>query len=221
MQVEVLFSESHEIGVFELDGLSEAKPFYPRVPGIRFNYVVSAMETNKSDSYLSTNEVDRLFLRAIRANADLIITTGKTAREENLKGSSLTPLLILTNEKELQMPATNAYSEKKVFVTNNQENMANPNAESLGFLDTNLSTFTKKLMMNYQSIALESGLSTALEYSKLHLLNEICLTVTNATEPSAIAKLEDFMTALQFDGSVIQVMCSERTWLFRVKPKNS
>lgn len=197
--------------------VEDAVRLYPKLKGIRFNHVVSKESSSATISSEISNELDRLVLRAIRSTSDLILTTGKTAIAEELKASNYAPLLIVTTQPEIAIPATTVPSKEVVLITNDQGPLGNPNCRSIGHIHGSLSEYVKSLRADYESIALESGLSTASELSKAGLIDEICLTVTNCIDAQdATAILNNFLKHLAAAGQVIQTLHHDSTWLFRV-----
>ena len=220
-----IFPGSSEV---ELDpktaDISEVTHWYPKTSGFRFNYVIDLNGNSGTNSNSSSNEIDRYFLRVIRSSSDLIITTGRTARAENLRASRLAPLAIVTAKpNDLNIPATEEESAQVVFVCSPEEPETKyPN------------TMVKWLKISKQPIAqvvqeirkelgsdytlLESGIESLKQMAPSKLLDEICLTVTHATTREfATTKAEEFVESLGVVSQLIQLLYSEDTWLFRFK----
>lgn len=58
-------------------------------------------QLTEGNSNQLTWEEDRLLLSALRSNAELVLTTGKTARDEKLKNPKTAKLAILTKSKNM------------------------------------------------------------------------------------------------------------------------
>lgn len=161
---------------------SEAlKHLYPKVPGFRFNYVIDP-QVFEVDSNLATSPLDRLILKFIRSQSDLIVTTGATAIAEVLNSSSFAPMLILTrSDDELDIPALTKESSRQVYVTQKLEtSYPNSKAMAIGKITSNAASFCKDFckLNGFESIALEAGLSVTSEFAQAGLLSEIDITVT-------------------------------------------
>lgn len=187
--------------------------WYPRIQGVRFNHVVSATSHQLNSSYLS-NEIDRLVLRTIRSNADLIITTGKTVIAENLGASRYAPLLILTRQERIFARATSQPSAQPVFITSSFGAYENPSVSPIGQTSGDLATWVSNFLSGFESIVLESGLSVALELQEI--LDEICLTVTGASDLNQAKELAELFLK-QFKGgkSMVHLLEVDGTYFFR------
>ena len=185
------------IETLEINLAEDALSLYPAIVGFRFNYVISETSTASPISSIHTSPIDRLILKTIRMSADLVVTTGLTARLERLSAPATTPFLILTRESTLVVPAT--MSPSKVPVTGS------------------LADYLERLKLEYPSIALEVGLRTAKELAAQQLLDEVCLTITGVTSGrKALAKLAGFLNSIGFTGKIQHTLNLENTWLFRV-----
>jgi hypothetical protein len=203
------------------EDLSLLKIWYPRLDGFRLNYVVSNTERKNSDSALSTNNVDRVILRFIRSQSDLIVTTGLTARTENLKASKFAPLLILTStNEEFEFPAVKEESEFPVYTTQALGTYyPNSKALAIGRVGTSLGDFLSSLILanNFNAIALETGVTVSKALVKDKLVNEICLSVTNCSSRSDADELaQQFLTQIGLSSAhEVQVLKSNDSWFFR------
>lgn len=195
--------------------------YYPKVDGIRFNYVLSANTSTSSSSDDVTNQIDRELLKFIRSQSDLIITTGKTARSESLKASKYAPMLILTSSTdELNIPAVEPNEAKPVYVTQRLGTIyPSDKAVAIGGIQDSVTDFVASFCRANNLIhpVLESGIETAKLFAAARKLNEVNLTITNAADKAEAHKLaEDFLKNIQFEGSVlIQILRTGETWFFR------
>ena len=215
---------THEV----LDITSGAlQTLYPRVPGFRFNYVISPGILD-ADSDLATTPLDRIVLKHIRSNSDLIVTTGLTAVKEVLNSSSFAPMLILTRtDDEFDIPALTKQSTQAVYVTQRLEtSYPNSKAMAIGKVHNSLTEFCVSFsqLNDFRSVALESGLAVAAEFSEASLLSEIDLTVTGVNSQQAAEEFAyEFISDLKPKALVYhQLVRHEDNWFFRfVSPKAS
>jgi len=197
------------------------KVWYPRVVGFRLNYVISVTERNNSDSSLSTNEVDRTILRFIRSQSDLIVTTGLTARVENLRASKFAPMLVITSSnEEFEFPAVQEESELPVYTTQALgTHYQNPKALAIGRVGSTVGDFLSLLVRanNFKAVALEIGLTVSKALIEEKLVSEICLSVTQCSSRSDADELaKQFLTQVGVSSAhEIQVLKSVDSWFFR------
>ena len=219
MKLEELLPNSgtiHEMG----EDLTGFEFLYPKVQGFRFNHVISAQQSSDNSDSLS-NALDRSLLKFIRSQSDLIVTSGKTARDENLRASSFAPMLILTKSNEpIEIPATTTESAHAVYVTQRLDtDYANPKAISIGTFQDSVTNFTQGFCSsnNFKSPVLESGLAIAKQFAQSHLLDEVDLTVTEAkTLDEAQLLARKFLSELGLgDYVAFQILRSDNTWFFR------
>ena len=195
--------------------------YYPKVEGLRFNFVLSANASQSSNSDEASNKIDRELLKFIRSQSDLIMTTGKTARSENLRASKYAPMLILTRTSdEFNIPAVEPNEAKPVYVTQRLGTIyPSDKAIAIGGIQDNLTDFVESFCRakNFRHPVLESGIETAQLFASSKTIKEVNLTVTHAADEVAAKNLaEDFLKNIQFDGSaLIQILRSEETWFFR------
>ena len=215
---------THEV----LDITSEAlQTLYPRVPGFRFNYVISPSILD-ADSDLATTPLDRIVLKHIRSKSDLIVTTGLTAIAEVLNSSAFAPMLILTRrDDEFDIPALTKQSTQAVYVTQRLEtSYPNSKAMAIGKVHNSLTEFCGSFcqLNDFRSVALESGLAVAAEFSQAGLLAEVDVTVTGVPSQHAAEEMAyQFMSNLKSKALVHhQLLRNEDNWFFRfVSPKAS
>lgn len=196
-----------------LDSAEELSFWYPSVKGIRFNYVVSVGQVD-TNSQLSSNEIDRALLRVIRSESDLIVTSGKTAVEENLNSSKFAPMLIITKREVIDIPATRITSALPVFVTTRPHNYENKAVVTVGSIEEDLLDWFQKFIQNYDSVVLESGIELAGVFQGL--LEEICLTVTRASSLSvAESEAENFLKYFNLHPTRVHLLRHLDTWFFK------
>ncbi len=193
---------------------------YPIVSGFRFNYVTSA-EVTKPESNLATNSLDRLILKHIRAQSDLIITTGLTARNEKLNSSQFAPMLVITRANEtLNFPATQTRSSHPVYLTQTLgTEYPNTKAIAIGIVRSSIPDFASAFCRDNSILraVVETGITAAREFAHAGLLTEIDLTVTRSPEQEVASRLaKEFLTALGItDAHMIQLLKHEDSWFFR------
>jgi len=201
-----------------------AKSFYPKNHGTRFNFVLNPNQSKTISSDTVSNELDRFFLKLIRSQSDLIITTGETARSENLRASRLAPLAIITRHpNSLDIPATNTTSQMPVIICSTSELETKYLNRSLSYFHLKDSDFTAAVSavienLGATSVVLETGLSAAANLFESGAIDELCLTVVDAKdrdEASQYALL--FCNELNIQAEIIQLLASETTFLFRFK----
>lgn len=213
--------ETLEIDLLQQD-VNLVGHWYPRLQQMRFNYVLSATNVNPATSDEITTQLDRYFVRAIRSVSDLIVTTGVTARTEQLKGSKYAPTAIITNKpNELDIPATQENTANKVLICSAEQlTRVYPNS-NLEFISIPVGDITKSIskilkQTESQSPLLESGLTVARQLMEAKMLGELCLTVVDGiAEHDALARTQDFLRALQGSGHRIQTLQSGNSFFFR------
>jgi riboflavin biosynthesis pyrimidine reductase len=223
--VKELFPGTAEVEIDpETSSLQDASHWYPRIPGIRFNYVISAAGTSAENSNADSNELDRYFLKVIRSRSDLIITTGKTARSERLRASKLAPIVIITNQpNNLQIPATEQNSNQPVYICSKiapEHPFTNKAASWLETASDDIASIVRVVITNTNSshTLLETGLLTFRALAAEGLVNEVCLTVTDAgSRETATRAAEDFLRTADVAAEQIQLLNAGTTWLFRFR----
>lgn len=225
MIVKELFPGSAEVQIDpETSSLQDASHWYPSIPGIRFNYVINAAGTSAKNSDADSNELDRYFLKVIRSSSDLIITTGKTARSEQLRASKLAPMAIITTQpNSLQIPATEQNSDQPVYVCSKvspERPFTNSEASWLETASDDIANIVREVIAKTDSsnTVIETGLLTLAALASEDLVNEVCLTVTNAESKESATKVsEDFLNATKVIAEQIQLIYAGTTWLFRFR----
>jgi riboflavin biosynthesis pyrimidine reductase len=193
---------------------------YPKVDGLRFNFVMANGTNLDTPSDNSTNKLDREMLKFIRSQSDLIITTGKTARAENLAASKFAPMLILTTSSEdLDIAAVQANQGKPVYITQRLgSHYPNEKAISIGGVQDKLPEFVDSFCRanNFRNSVLESGVETAKIFASSGNINEVDLTLTNFTSKfDAEATADEFLGKIGFEARLLQLLKSDDTWFFR------
>jgi riboflavin biosynthesis pyrimidine reductase len=223
--VKELFPGTAEVEIDpETSSLQDASHWYPSVPGIRFNYVINATGTSAENSDADSNELDRYFLKVIRSSTDLIITTGMTARSEHLRASKLAPIVIITTQpNNLKIPATEQNSSQPVYICSKvAPDMPFMNVEA-SWLETStddIAGIVREVIArtNSSHTLLETGLLTFRALAAEGLVNEVCLTVTNADSRETATKAsEEFVSAIDLIAEQIQLLNAGTTWLFRFR----
>ena len=225
MIVKELFPGTAELEIEpETSSLQDASHWYPRFLGIRFNYVLDAIDRAATNSDVASNKLDRYFLRVIRSSSDLIITTGKTARTERLRSSKLAPMAIITSQPDsLNIPAIEEQSSQPVYVCSEvapKLPFGNSNAKWLKISSTSIAEIVDEVLakLNSKSPLLEIGINSLRELASPNLVNELCLTVTNAASRDlAIAASESFLKSVGSVAEQIQLLNSGNTWIFRFR----
>jgi hypothetical protein len=207
----------HEVEDITSESLGK---LYPIVPGFRFNYVISP-DILDAKSDLATSPIDRIILKFIRSQSDLIVTTGLTAIQEIINSSSFAPMLILTRSENLiEIPALTKQSNLKVYVTQKLEtSYMNSQAMAIGKVQQPLADFCLSFceLNGFETVALESGLTIASEFAQAGLLTEVDLTVTGvqsrqAAEEAALAFVTKLTPAVYLHQQLLQF---EDNWFFR------
>ena len=225
MIVKELFPGNAEVQIDpETSSLQVTSHWYPSIPGIRFNYVINATGTPTENSDADSNELDRYFLKVIRSSSDLIITTGKTARSEELRASKLAPMAIITTQpNSLQIPATEQNSDQPVYVCSKvspERPFTNSAARWLETASDDIANIVREVIARTDSsnTVIETGLLTFAALASEDLVNEVCLTVSNAeSKESATKASENFLYETNVIAEQIQLLNAGTTWLFRFR----
>jgi riboflavin biosynthesis pyrimidine reductase len=215
--LEQVFPESGTKVPFDSEDLTV---LYPKVYGLRFNFVVANGNTLDTASDQSTNKQDRELLRFIRSQSDLIITTGRTARAENLAASKFAPMLILTTSNEdLEIAAVQANEGKPVYITQRLGTQyPSEKAIAIGGVQDKLTEFVDSFCRanKFRNAVLESGVETAKTFATAGKINEVDLTLTNfSSSIDAEASAKDFLEKIGFEAKLLQILRSGDTWFFR------
>ena len=217
MILEQVFPVAGKEVAFESEHLAV---LYPKIEGLRFNFVIANGTNLAATSDNSTNKLDRELLSFIRSQSDLIITTGKTARAENLKASRFAPMLILTTSSEdLNIAAVQANEGKPVYITQRLGiQYPSEKAIAIGRVQDQLPQFVDSFCRansSKQSV-LECGMETAKIFASSGNINEVDLTLTNFTSKlDAEAAAIDFLGKIGFEAQLLQILRAEDTWFFR------
>ena len=118
MIVRELFPGKNELEIdTSTSSVAAGHIWYPEISGARFNFVIHSVSREYQNSNSITNPIDRYFLKVIRSQSDLIITSGKTAKAEAINSSKFAPIAIITNHPDqLLIPATLEPSSNQVIV---------------------------------------------------------------------------------------------------------
>ena len=196
------------------------QPWYPVVKGFRLNFVFSANQSDEnSDS--SSNSLDRIILKFIRSQSDLILTSGKTARNESLRSSTYAPLLIITNsDDQFEIHAVTAQSKQSVYLTQRLGTLyPNSNALAVGVFQGSPTKFAKSFCLSnsFHSVVLETGLSLTREFAEDNQIHEVDLTVTKVqTREVAIEMANEFLVTIGIEQfSLLQLLRNSDSWFFR------
>lgn len=196
--------------------------WYPRILGSRLNYVISVDGDHVSNSDIASNAIDRYFLKAIRSVSDLIVTTGMTARSEDLRSSKFAPMAILTNSPDdLDIPATSSQSNFPLVicsVSTPTKNYGNQNVAFLTLDSENTATAAAEIVMKLgsKSPVFEAGISTATELVAANHIDEVCLSVTgSASLNDSKALAQEFLSKIGCRAELIQLLESQQIFLFR------
>jgi hypothetical protein len=207
-------------GLLDLDNNESLNAWYPEVSGLRVNFVLGRNSQSTSISDEITTQADRTLLKFIRSQSDLIVTTGKTARAENLAASNYANLLIVTNSDEpIAIPATQVNKGRPVMLTQRFEtDYPNISAAAIGKIQEPITQFVSAFcrVNSYTRPVLESGPATIREFAQAKLIAELNLTVTGANDRSeAEAQASAFFEEINFKPELIQILNHEKTWFFR------
>ena len=141
-----------------------------------------------------SSELDRLLLGKIRSLADVIVTSGKTARAEKYRSSKNAPIAIFTNSGDLDsVPAiqgTQYFTPIVLTSVNHSEAVE----EALADVDVRVVAYDSKSSNSwpsaidsvlrherFQSPVLESGLVSLRSFIEQGVISEVCLSVTAST----------------------------------------
>lgn len=220
MILQEVFPNPGKTGPLDLDNREVLSAWYPQVIGLRVNFVLGEKHDTTLLSDQISNGADRLLLKFLRSQSDLIVTTGKTARAENLSASNFANLLIVTNSDEpFSIPATELNKGLPVMVTQRLEtDYPNVSASAIGKIQEPITQFVMAFCRanSCRHPVLESGPATIEEFAKANLIAEMNLTVTGADEISeAQARALSFLEKIGFKPELIQILNHEETWFFR------
>jgi len=216
-----VYPNSAVTGSISLDDSSDLEHWYPKVEGVRFNFVISngASLTEASDNL--SNSADRALLRFIRSQSDLIITTGKTARAENLSASKYAPMLIITKStEELDFPAVTNPTGNNVYITQRLGTVyPSEKAIAIGGFQESVPTFVQSFCRanNFVRPVLESGIETAKLFGLERMIAEVDLTLVDFTnQDEAHKEASELLDQISFASPRdVQILRFENTWFFR------
>ncbi len=175
--------------------------------GWRVNFAIdqsgsSFGETGSSSDVSS--KLDRLVLGKIRSLADVIVTSGSTARSEKYKSSKHAPIAIFTQTGELDaVPAIQGtqYFTPLVLTPNSErarveEALSDVDATILDYEaqgSVSSETWPRSIAATlqhegFQSPVLESGLTTLRAFFSAGVIDELCLTVTQSSTQGLSAR---------------------------------
>jgi hypothetical protein len=220
MILEEVFPNSgnrHPVSRKNLAGLAS---LYPKVLGFRLNYVIST-QTQETNSDSISNPLDRLILKFIRSQSDVIITSGQTARQEVLRSSIHAPMLILTGSTDdFDIPAVTEQSINSVYLTQRLGTIyPNSKAVAIGRFQGLATAFARSFCQSnaFKAVVLETGLTLSREFAEANQIGEIDLTVTSAeSQEKALARADSFLTSIGIHRySAIQILRLDDSWFFR------
>ena len=216
-----VYPNSGVTGSISLDDSSDLEHLYPKVEGVRFNFVVSNGASPSEASDNLSNSADRALLRFIRSQSDLIITTGKTARSENLSASKYAPMLIITKSREeLDFPAATNPTGNNVYITQRLGTVyPSEKAIAIGGFQESVPTFVQSFCRanNFVRPVLESGIETAKLFGLESMIAEVNLTLVGFTNQDEAHKAaSELLEQISFASpKVVQILRFENTWFFR------
>ena len=225
MIVRELFPGKNELEIDpSTSSVAAGQIWYPKISGARFNFVIRSVNHEYQNSDSISNAIDRYFLKVIRSQCDLIITSGKTAKAEALNSSKFAPIAIITNHPDqLFIPATLEPSSNQVIVCSQTVPSIAFQNRNVKFLQIHSQQITEVLEEVIQatgssSAVIEVGLSTALELAREGYFVELCLSVVSAISlEDATASADEFLGKLELDVELLQTLCCMDTYLFRFK----
>ncbi|MFM6940151.1 MAG: dihydrofolate reductase family protein, partial [Rhodoluna sp.] len=133
--------------------------------------------------------LDRLLLGKLRSLADVIVTSGETARAEKYRSSKFAPIAIFTESGNLDsVPAIQGTQYSTPFVLTPSKNLveirsqlADVDVEIRGYDSSTIWPLEIARLLQhegFQSPILESGLKSLRSFISSGVVGEICLTVT-------------------------------------------
>jgi riboflavin biosynthesis pyrimidine reductase len=173
--------------------------------GWRVNFAIDQSGSSFGQSGSSadvSNHLDRLVLGKLRSLADVIVTSGSTARAEKYKSSKHAPIAIFTRTGDLDVvPAiqgtqyfTPLILTPKANLSEVQEALSDVDALILDYAPEDaLESWPKAIATTlqhegFQSPVLESGRSTLRAFFAAGVIDELCLTVTQSTNQGLSAR---------------------------------
>lgn len=173
--------------------------------GWRINLAVDASGNTFGESGSSvdvSSELDRLLLGKLRSLADVIVTSGRTARVEKYRSSKHAPIAIFTNSGDLDdVPAIQGtqYFTPIVLtpgrrVSEVELRLSDVDVQVLPYPDSEILTSWPVAISDalhhegFQSPILESGLGTLRNFLDSNVVDEICLSINYPNSVSASAR---------------------------------
>ena len=200
---------------FDAEDVSDLSKYFPRLGGCRWSYVISAKPKKASTSDEVTSKADRLVLKTIRSNSDLIITTGKTAVAEQLNASSYAPMMVLTNNSAIDFPALRIPSQHQILLSIENGRFQNPNVICLGSTSDTLTNWLQNKTHDYASKVYEGGFETGIDLVKAGFINQICLSVTSSESfTESLDTAHEFLSRTARNLLLVQSLECENTWFF-------
>lgn len=163
--------------------------------GWRVNFAIDAARNSFGETGSSidvSTDLDRLLLGKLRSLADVIVTSGQTARAEKYRSSKHAPIAIFTSTGDLDVvPAIQGAQYFTPLVLTPSANAA---AVEVGLSDVDVQVLPYETSGDasawpasiasllhhegFQSPILESGLSTLRQFLESNVVDEVCLSVT-------------------------------------------
>jgi riboflavin biosynthesis pyrimidine reductase len=173
--------------------------------GWRVNFAIDAAGNSFGETGSSidvSTDLDRLLLGKLRSLADVIVTSGQTARAEKYRSSKHAPIAIFTNTGDLDLvPAIQGTQYFTPLVLTPSVNAAEV---EVGLSDVDVQVLPYETSGDasawpasiasvlhhegFQSPILESGLSTLRQFLGNKVVDEICLSVTYPSRASISAR---------------------------------
>jgi riboflavin biosynthesis pyrimidine reductase len=190
--------------------------------GWRLNSVVDislAKWGSAGDSSGVSSSLDRLLLGKLRSQADLIVTTGKTARVERYKSSKHAPIAILTRTGDLDLvPAVQGTQYFTPLIMTSEADRSRV-TEQLEDVDVRIMPYASDSIWpisvaallaheGFQSPILEAGPGTVHEFLAAGVLTEICLTITKQANQAFSARMLSLETLEEHFGPVADFQIS-------------
>lgn len=171
---------------------------YQPIDGVRLNIAVDASGSVAGKTGTSndiSNSLDRALLVELRKQADVIVTSGATARAENLRPSKHAPIVVLSQSGEIgglerlltgqsPWPVTLIVPGELVATVIASLKKHGCPAHVTGLPNLEPSTVRPLLgELGYKKILLEVGPTLARLWTKANAVDEVCLTTTSVNEP--------------------------------------
>jgi riboflavin biosynthesis pyrimidine reductase len=158
------------------------------------------------DSAGVSTQLDRLLLGKLRSLADVIVTSGETARKERYKSSKHAPIAIFSRTGRLDMvPAIQGAQYFTPLVLTPSSRLEDVESQ-LNDVDVRLIPYAEASDQlqgennwpqaiasairheGFQSPILESGLSTLRQFFEAEVISEVCLTVSQSRDHGLSAR---------------------------------